>query len=553
MKPTSEQTDALGKFLTGGSLKIEACAGAGKTTTLKMLARATHRSGLYLAFNRDIAKEAAASFPKHVECRTGHSLAYSAHGRDYQSQGRLRSNVNARVMLESLGALEYMGGHDEHALFSRLLRGISKFCASARTQPSLLDLGDLDPEHEIDSLLMTHGESWLEVLWEQMSSKDASAPTTHDVYLKVWALSRPKCPAEFVLFDEAQDGNPVLLDLLALWERRDGAQIVAVGDRYQQIYSWRGAINAMERYETTHTSRLTQSFRYGEPIAALARTILSGLRGAHVPIRGTDQAARVIADFDEANPDTLPDAVLTRTNAVAMSEVIALHERGIAVAVAGGVGDLISLLRGADALRRGRPTKRAELVGYANWSELVDASEHEDGAHLRVLVRMVEEYDLGELIELLEKVKLVKDPEVTVSTAHRSKGLEWDHVRLASDFRVPKTQDDGSIRVPDEEAHLLYVAVTRARQTCDVSACPLARYALSLEHDGEDNPPVTHTDPESPAHGDTPSTQDPRRAGLLERLEALAVRRGLGANDLLDELLEREELRHGEFTQCTLF
>jgi cyanophycinase-like exopeptidase len=69
-----------------------------------------------------------------------------------------------------------------------------------------------------------------------------TCPITHDVYLKLWSLERPKISSDFLLFDEAQDANPVMLDLVM----GQDAQKILVGDRYQQIYSWRGAVNAMQ-------------------------------------------------------------------------------------------------------------------------------------------------------------------------------------------------------------------------------------------------------------------------------------------------------------------
>ncbi len=53
----------------------------------------------------------------------------------------------------------------------------------------------------------------------------------HDRYLKLWALSRPEPRAEYILVDEAQDLNPVLLDVLS----RTRCQVLSVGDPYQQI------------------------------------------------------------------------------------------------------------------------------------------------------------------------------------------------------------------------------------------------------------------------------------------------------------------------------
>jgi len=60
--PTPEQQAIGAAFGTGENLVIEAGAGAGKTSTLKMIAQqAGRKRGLYLAFNRSIVDDAAAS------------------------------------------------------------------------------------------------------------------------------------------------------------------------------------------------------------------------------------------------------------------------------------------------------------------------------------------------------------------------------------------------------------------------------------------------------------------------------------------------------------
>ena len=75
-KPTGEQEQALAYFQTGKSLAIQAGAGTGKTATLAMMARATKRSGQYLAFNKKLVEDSAGRFPSNVGCRTAHSLAF---------------------------------------------------------------------------------------------------------------------------------------------------------------------------------------------------------------------------------------------------------------------------------------------------------------------------------------------------------------------------------------------------------------------------------------------------------------------------------------------
>jgi hypothetical protein len=63
LEPVEEQQHALRLFQTGESIRIDAYAGTGKTTTLRLLANSTPRRGLYLAFNRSIASDAQSRFP----------------------------------------------------------------------------------------------------------------------------------------------------------------------------------------------------------------------------------------------------------------------------------------------------------------------------------------------------------------------------------------------------------------------------------------------------------------------------------------------------------
>lgn len=68
--------EAAPKLRPGECLRVIAFAGAGKTSTLRAVARAMDgRRGLYVAFNKSIAQEARARFPDTVRCQTMHSVA----------------------------------------------------------------------------------------------------------------------------------------------------------------------------------------------------------------------------------------------------------------------------------------------------------------------------------------------------------------------------------------------------------------------------------------------------------------------------------------------
>src|ERR1700678_2610721 len=83
-RPTWEQQVIVDACLAGANLVIEAGAGTGKTSTLRMAAAAmTGRTGLYLAYNRATAQSARSSVPAGVQCVTAHSLPYQAGARTY--------------------------------------------------------------------------------------------------------------------------------------------------------------------------------------------------------------------------------------------------------------------------------------------------------------------------------------------------------------------------------------------------------------------------------------------------------------------------------------
>src|SRR5260370_11428706 len=78
------------------------------------------------------------------------------------------------------------------------------------------------------------------------------------------------------MLDEAQDADPVILGLL---ERHKGARII-VGDKYQQLYQWRGAVNALSRMRSDSAElSLTRTVRFGPGAAEWANPALEIICG----------------------------------------------------------------------------------------------------------------------------------------------------------------------------------------------------------------------------------------------------------------------------------
>jgi|SRR5271155_5136176 len=90
MKLTKEQQticQVTRDLVVGSSLKIQAFAGTGKTTTLAAIAESLpQRKFLYLVFNGTAADEAQFKMPSNVTARTAHALAFRSVSYVYKSR-----------------------------------------------------------------------------------------------------------------------------------------------------------------------------------------------------------------------------------------------------------------------------------------------------------------------------------------------------------------------------------------------------------------------------------------------------------------------------------
>lgn len=297
------------------------------------------------------------------------------------------------------------------------------------------------------------------LLWERRVNRADEVPLGHDGYLKVWALTRPRFLVDFILLDEAQDTNEVVLNIL----RDQEAQIVLVGDRHQQIYEWRGAVNAMESVITRHDASLRQSFRFGSTIARAATKVLNKL-GETLAIIGNPKVESHFIAHEKAT-------VLSRTNASAFVACVEAIEKNLRPHMVGGVEETKALLRGVVDLKEGRPTPVPEFFGFENWQQVLECVNAGEADDLATFVNLVQLKGERALLWALNRTSALEEgSDLIVSTAHRSKGREWDHVRLSDDFlkTEPGQIDKPLAQIPPEELRLLYVAMTRAKMTLDL-------------------------------------------------------------------------------------
>ncbi|MFM1816872.1 MAG: hypothetical protein RLZ98_3567 [Pseudomonadota bacterium] len=190
--PTDEQQAAIEAFKRGGSLKILAFAGAGKTSTLQHMAFERLERGIYLAFNRSIANEARSKFPLHVDTRTTHSLAArQVRGKARYTNSKMFDRIGGNqladiLQLEKLTIEKKVSlGESQQAYL--IIRTVRRFCSSEDPEiqmehiPMSGRLRGLSPETsaEVKNALLDQAR----VVWERMKDPKDEIPLGHDGYL----------------------------------------------------------------------------------------------------------------------------------------------------------------------------------------------------------------------------------------------------------------------------------------------------------------------------------------------------------------------------------
>lgn len=460
---TAEQESHVMTILDGKNYAIQAPPGSGKTFLLLALARKMKGYGLSVSFNKMLAVEASKKFSKSTQCKTGHALAYGAVG--YKYRKRLKKLTGKHLAdTNDIGAWEPYNSPANKGYL--ILNTIRKYCYSAddtfssKHLPKLqiIDDGALD-EMQADLLEQS------EIIFNKMADQRADISITHDVYLKLWALSKPSIRKDYIFFDEYQDSNPVIASVI----KAQYCQKIFVGDQFQQIYAWRGAVNALKD-ESLKKLYITQSFRFGDAIAGIANQIIENYYPAdfdYVPFHGNPDVQSQVT-YSPAND---LDCIICRTNKGVIAETIEQLALDKSVHILGGTQPLTYLINSIFQLKLRGYTNHPDLFLFSNFIDLQEYAKSPMGGDLKSVLKLIETYGRERLLNILESTQQqAADAEVSITTAHKSKGLEWPTVRLANDFKVPSQE-----AVPtQEETNILYVAASRALHTLDLSACQAA-------------------------------------------------------------------------------
>jgi DNA helicase II / ATP-dependent DNA helicase PcrA len=480
MQLSSQQTAAIDFIKNSNkSLILSAVAGAGKTSTLLAMLKATEGSVAFCAFNKSIAKEIEfkvnqQNINKDVKVGTVHSFGFGAIRRSI-SRVNVDGNKIQTIVRDNFN-------NEESNMQTFLISAVAmakevgiRACVNDNynTWIQMFDHYDLWNSLPLDVNTDKAIGLCQDVL--DISNKTLNVVDFSDmIYLpilkkmRIWKYSN-------IFLDEAQDTNATRRALVKMMLAPKG-RLIAVGDPHQAIYGFTGAdSNALDLIQKEFKAKelpLSVTFRCPKNVVKEAQKYVQHIE-SH-----PDSADGIV---DECNLQDLPnlvtqeDAIICRNTKPLVEVAYNLIRNKIPCKVEGRkIGEgLIKLATRWKVKTVG--TLINKLEAYKE-KEIEKYKKKENDSMCQVIEDQVE--TLGVFIDqcklddpistLVKKIQeLFDDTEnkkiLVLSTIHRSKGREFNHVfALGMDKYSPSKWAKRDWELVQEN-NLLYVLVTRAK------------------------------------------------------------------------------------------
>jgi len=491
VKLTAEQNSIIELVASGkDNLLVSALAGAGKTSTILMsLASLPQKTALLCAFNKRIADELTARMPPCPKGSVWKAQTFHAIGLQTVSHHRRGIEVNKEATEDLI--------NDAIALFVKHGKPADKISFQGRRAAVnlLRTLKEIHVNREVfhDHVVKVGYEYDLfgkisgEEIDRTVSTVRLAYKASQDLknrksidfcdmtWLPVVLDLAPPSRYQTVFVDEAQDLSMPQLLLVKKYMAPNG-RIIAVGDKNQGIYSWRGAVgdyvwNEMREVFKAKSLPLTTTFRCSRAVVKQAQQIVPTLTAREDAPQGSissctfEQLAGLLKAAWEIHT-----FVLSRNNADLLQTALHLWKSGVGFQLAAGkeiVEPLYEIIDKLDKLSKARfssslatwfavEMSRAEKANASAWAERIE----QQYGMLSVMLQYAEPVSfkkvLGDILGLSISA-------IILSTVHKVKGLEADRIYLLKQTfaryqvgrKKPPTQEDLNIE---------YVAITRAKQ-----------------------------------------------------------------------------------------
>ncbi|MCD6435722.1 MAG: ATP-dependent helicase [Clostridiales bacterium] len=462
MNLTLEQLEIVKAVQNNKLVKVNACAGSGKTSVLVSIANTINpTNGIYLAYNKAIATEASRKFPKSIVCKTTHSLAY---------QNTIKP-FNLKVGWFNWKSIKE---HLPYELRLIIIDLLDEFCLSRHISFKDFSVQKLVENENLNKQILDLVKGYF------LKMITGKIDITHSAYLKFYHLNLANNITihnnfDLLMLDESGDINEVTLEIFKLLP---STHKVMVGDENQNIYTFNNTINGFKALKNEGIQlNMTKSFRCAPELAERIEIFCQKHIDPKFRFIGSEPEDRTIRSV----------AYITRNNAELVGQIIKLNNANIKYNLTRPAQAIFELLLIIITLKPGGKVLSKE------WKHLQDdADEWQKNPDLKQsyhtlrgyivslygeepaiasALNILREYTSTEIFDAFEDAKSHEKDKGhmhTLCTSHSSKGLEFDEVIIGNDLNgsIQKITDE---RQPDEyspkdiEAMMLaYVATTRA-------------------------------------------------------------------------------------------
>lgn len=495
MNLTQEQTNIINA--KEESFKINAVAGSGKTTTLLEYAKNnTHLKILYLAYNKSLQTSIQEKLKEynlnHMHISTIHALAYK-HAQAYQYSlcNDLKIQVVEQCLCEYEREVNNKNNYFPIAEYIALIKDLVNFyCNSSliALDSTLLEKYKLQSDlgSKVIELLNKDEQKVLNHLKHLLSAmKNKKIDAIHDFYLKMFYLnkqSHANLDYDLILVDEAQDISDVMIGIVEAQKCRR----IYIGDSFQQIYSFRYAINALNKIDLPEYA-LSQSFRFGDNYAKVLENNLNELYKLNTNKLLKISGTKDITNSKKNAVDTdKPYCVIARSTFGLIQEIVHLIQDNKKIFFEGNYSSYSFMNQTVYSIFYLKEKKfdkitLAEIKEFESIQELEQFAKDTKNQDFLNVIKFINTYgssifEINKAIK--EKITTKKEEaDIIFTTTHKSKGLEYNQVVMANDFITKKEMTNPKNKMSYtqvlEELNIYYVAATRAKKAIDLSSLNL--------------------------------------------------------------------------------
>ncbi|MFW5872211.1 MAG: UvrD-helicase domain-containing protein [bacterium] len=465
IEPTEEQREIIQSLPDYAFIKVNAFAGTGKTSTLQLLTnKYPEMKFLYLAYNKSIQLEASKKFGGNVQVKTVHSLAYKYVSKYTDLNLTNLTNYFAKDFAKQFN-LDYKTAQ-------KVCRSFLIYCNSSESEP----------ERQLYA-------KYIKMFVERINLGQINP--SFDYMLKKFHLLL--CDSikiekfDTILLDEAQDSTDVIIDIFM---RMSADHKVLVGDKHQQIYSFRDSKNAMERFYGKELP-LTKTFRFPTNIAKYSNTLLSRFKGETLKIKSNIDP--VPFNTASTNPG-YSIGFISRGNSSLITKMLSLQDNNEKFKTVRQPEEIFRTIKDVgyflDKNRKNISSQNSFLRDLTDERDLRSYIKSTKDFQLESTLRTFQTTFSSNLSEVFEIESLANEYHQSreyiryfLTTAHTSKGLEFDCTVISDDFFPFEKiiSESGhctyrsyleNIKSCDhkllDEFNLFYVALTRCKKSSEI-------------------------------------------------------------------------------------